>query len=109
MARALAQPRPVAGALERYRRQLPQWSILPVAKGNGYTAHADAHREWGPDLLSMALAMAAAAGTLTDVPAALALPGRPGYVAGNCGHPMPEGEWQIGFRTCDNCPPPPEQ
>jgi hypothetical protein len=113
MAESLARPRPVTGtpegALERYRRQFPQWSIQPVVKGDGYTAHTGPRRQWGPDLLSMALAMAAATGTLRDVAAAAPFPGRPGYVAADCGHPIAAGEWQVGFRTCSSCTPPPGQ
>jgi hypothetical protein len=109
MTESLACPRPVNGALERYRRQFPQWSIHQVAKGTGYTAHAGGRREWGPDLLSLALTMAPAAGTLSDVPAALAFPGRPGYVAADCSHPIVASEWQVGFRTCGNCCPLPPQ
>jgi len=92
------------GALERYRRQFPQWSIHPVAEGTGYTARGGGHRAWGPDLLSLALTMAAESGTLRDVPVALAFPGRPGSVTADCGHPAVAGEWQIGFRTCGSCP-----
>jgi hypothetical protein len=113
MAESLARPRPVTGVpdggLERYRRQFPRWSIQPVAKGTGYTAHAGRRRQWGPDLLSLALAMAAATGTLRDMRAAAALPDRPDYVAADCGHPIVAGEWQVGFRTCGGCAPPPGQ
>lgn len=28
----------------------------------------------------------------------------PGYVAGWCGHKVPESEWRAGFRVCEHCP-----
>lgn len=31
------------------------------------------------------------------------VPGRPGYVVGNCGHPMDEYEWNAGHRVCEPC------
>jgi len=93
------------GPLEQYRRQFPQWSTHPVAKGTGYTARGGGHRAWGPDLLSPALTMAAESGMLGDVLAVLAFSGRPGSVAADCGHPVVAGEWQTGFRTCGSCPP----
>jgi hypothetical protein len=30
--------------------------------------------------------------------------GRPGYVAGTCGHAMAFSEWRAGFRNCERCP-----
>jgi hypothetical protein len=34
------------------------------------------------------------------------LPGPPGYVAGECEHPVSTMEWDAGYRTCERCPQP---
>jgi hypothetical protein len=31
------------------------------------------------------------------------VPGRPGYVVGTCGDPVPEDEWDAGHRKCEGC------